>query len=270
MKMKLSHVIHAMGGWIYAVIQASPDTSTRRWSKAWLTDNLYVTTANRLQCRLNAVGRLMLFGASGWQYQTVTGSQCDRGELLHEGWRYPNVRSWVVLCKCFLPSPDELEESALEDPEPVNVIIQDVPVTYEEVDGATSKGGKMLLDNLGYGFTQKVRIHTSTPTQLNLVWSIGWRLLSRCVYNVTYIICQKNCQSDTKYPHQICGNFSILVIEFLAVRHGNNIWTPWWVDICGIKCGYILTRRYMFGYFMSYLKDNIENWFWKLNQNTNI
>ena len=52
--------------------------------------------------------------------------------------------------------PRVFEESAIDDPDPSDSIIEDRPVTYEIVKGGTAKGKDMLVESIGFAYTQKI------------------------------------------------------------------------------------------------------------------
>lgn len=54
-------------------------------------------------------------------------------------------------------STDEpLEESTISEPSPADNTIEDIPSTFEEVEGATLRGGVKLIHSIGFSFSKKV------------------------------------------------------------------------------------------------------------------
>ncbi|XP_053390676.1 uncharacterized protein LOC123565429 [Mercenaria mercenaria] len=51
--------------------------------------------------------------------------------------------------------PQELEESALAEPNPTSSFVEEAETTYEVVDGGSSKGKSVLLESTGFSYTQK-------------------------------------------------------------------------------------------------------------------
>jgi len=75
------------------------------------------------------------------------------------------------------------EESAIDDPDPSDSIIEDRSVTYEIVKGGTAKGKDMLVESIGFAYTQKIARANS------VTWWCSKRSKShRCPAKVSHIV----------------------------------------------------------------------------------